>query len=168
MPLDRRATTAGVARHGVDVQGVVRRQQAGLDQWVQQRDGAGGIAAGIADTCALRDALGLLFVKLRQAIHPAWCGAVRRAGVDHPHLWVVDCGHGLAGGVVGQAQQGDVGAVDRFAAALRVLALGLGEGQQAKIATALQAGMDLQACGALVAVDENNRGVHARGPVGER
>jgi hypothetical protein len=28
--------------------------------------------------------------------------------------------------------------------------------------------MDLQACGALVAVDENNRGVHARGPVGER
>jgi hypothetical protein len=79
----------------------------------------------------------------------------------------VDCGHGLACGVVGQAQQGDVGAVDRFAAALQVLALGLGQGQQAQIATALQAGMDLQACGALVAVDENNRGVHGRGPVGE-
>jgi hypothetical protein len=54
-----------------------------------------------------------------------------------------------------------------FAAALRVLALGLGQGQQAQVATALQAGMDLQAGGALVAVDENNRGVHGRGPVGE-
>lgn len=89
-----------------------------------------------------------------------------QAGVDHSHLGVVDSRHGLAGGVIGQAQQGDVGAVDGLAAALRVFALGLGQGQQAQVAAALQAGMDLQAGGALVAVDEDNWGMHGQGPVG--
>ncbi|MNR25661.1 hypothetical protein D3C85_1428250 [compost metagenome] len=89
------------------------------------------------------------------------------AGVDHPHLRVVDCRHGLAGGGIGQAQQGDVGAVDRLAASLRVFAFGFGQGQQAQVAAVLQAGMDLQAGGALVTVDEDNRGVHGQSPVGE-
>lgn len=78
----------------------------------------------------------------------------------------MDRRHGLTGGVVGQAQQGDVSAVDGLAAALRVFTLGFGEGEQAQVAAAVQACMDLQAGGALVAIDENNRGVHGQGPVG--
>ncbi|MNP23424.1 hypothetical protein D3C76_1161340 [compost metagenome] len=108
------------------------------------------------------NAFGLLVVQFWQAIDPARGGAVRRTGVDHPHLRVVDRCHGFTSGVVGQAQQGDVGAVDGLAAALRVFALGLGQGEQAQVAAALQAGMDLQAGGALVAVDEDNRSVHVR------
>ncbi|KAG1430298.1 hypothetical protein G6F57_023036 [Rhizopus arrhizus] len=99
-------------------------------------------------------------VHLGKAVHPAGCGAMRRAGVDHPHLRVHDGRRGLAGRLVGQAQDGPVAGVDGFGAALRVLALGLGQRQQAQVGAAVQAFVDLQAGRALVAVDKDKRMGH--------
>lgn len=87
---------------------------------------------------------------------------MRRAGVDHPHLGVGDGRHRLARRFVGQAQDGDVGGIDGLGAAPRILAVGLGQGQQAQVGAAAQPFVDLQAGGALVAIDEYKRMRHVR------
>ena len=131
------------------------RQQAGLHQGPQQGDGTCGVAAGVADALRAGNARGLRRIHLRKAVNPLRVRAVGRAGVDHAHGGVVDGGDCFAGGSVGQAQDGDVAAVDGFGAAGGVLAVGLGQRQQLQVGAAVQALVDLQAGGALVAVNKN-------------
>ncbi|MNP51924.1 hypothetical protein D3C76_1462790 [compost metagenome] len=85
---------------------------------------------------------------------------MRRTGVDHPHVRVDDGRHCVTRGIVRQAQDRHVGAVDGLGAQLQVLALGRWQGQQAQVVAAVQAGVDLQAGGALIAVDKNQGLVH--------
>ena len=60
-------------------------------------------------------------------------------------------------------KDGDVAAVDRLGAAAGVLAVRFGQGQQLQIRAAAQAVVDLQAGGALVAINENEGWIgHAR------
>jgi len=61
----------------------------------------------------------------------------------------------FAGSGIRQAQQGDVGAVDGLGAAGCILAFGGRQGQDAQVLAVAQALMDLQAGGALVAIDED-------------
>lgn len=82
--------------------------------------------------------------------------AVRGTGVDHPHVRVFDAGGGSAGGVVRQAENRDVAGVDRRGTALGVLALFGRQRDQREVSAALQPLVNLQAGGALVAVDENH------------
>ncbi|MCP1573168.1 hypothetical protein J2S30_001547 [Herbaspirillum rubrisubalbicans] len=85
-----------------------------------------------------------------------------RAGIDDTDLGIFNQRHRFAGGGVGQAQQGDVGAVDGFGAAPRILALGWRQGQHAQVGATAQALVDLQTGGALVAVDEDEgKSAHA-------
>ncbi|MCY1196742.1 hypothetical protein D9M72_80920 [compost metagenome] len=149
------AAAARVAGHGVHRHRVIGRHQACLDQRPQEGDGASGVAARVAHAPGLRDQPALLRVHFGKAVDPARIRAMRRTGVDHADRRVDDGGRRLARGLVGQAQDGDVAGVDRLGAALRVLALRLGQRQQPQVGAAVQALMDLQAGGALVAVDEN-------------
>ena len=59
MRLDHAAATTGIAADGIDADGVVRRQHPGRDQRAQQRDGAGGVAAGIGHPGRRRNPPGL-------------------------------------------------------------------------------------------------------------
>jgi hypothetical protein len=79
---------------------------------------------------------------------------VRRAGVDDAHGGVVDHGHRVARRGVGQAQDGDVAFVERAPARRRVLAQVHRQCANAKFAAA-QAVLQVEAGGALVAVDED-------------
>ncbi|MND99347.1 hypothetical protein D3C80_917310 [compost metagenome] len=80
---------------------------------------------------------------------------MRGAGIDHPDLRVGDRRHRLACGIVGQAQNRHIGTVDRLGAALWVFALAVGQGQQTQVIATVQAGVDEQAGGALVAIDKD-------------
>ena len=72
-----RSAAAGIARHGMNRNGIVGGHQGSLHQGAQQRDGAGGVAAGVADTPRVGNPGGLGCTHFRQAIHPLRIGAVR-------------------------------------------------------------------------------------------
>ncbi|MNV68135.1 hypothetical protein D3C71_1609660 [compost metagenome] len=72
-----RSAAAGIARHRVDCNGIVGGHQCRQHQGAQQRDGAGGVAAGVADTLRVGNAGGLRCAHFGQAIHPLRIGAVR-------------------------------------------------------------------------------------------
>ena len=80
--LDHGAPAAGVAGHCRQTERKVRRQQACVNQWPDQGDGACRIAAGVGHSPCLRYQGTLRAVQLGKAKHPAWCRAVRRGGVD--------------------------------------------------------------------------------------
>ena len=148
-------SAARIPRHRVDGDGKVSGHEPRLHQGPQQGDGARGVAAWVADPLGASNARGLGSAHLWKAIHPLRVRAVRRAGVDHAHGGVDDGGGCFAGRGIGQAQDGDIAAVDGLGAAGGVLAFGLGQGQQLQIRAATQAFVDLQTGGALVAIDED-------------
>jgi hypothetical protein len=81
-----------------------------------------------------------------------------RTGVDHAHARAAHQRHGFARGVVGQAQQRHVAVVQRLGAVGRTLAMLGRQLQQAQIVPPGQPLLHLQAGGALVTIDENERG----------
>jgi hypothetical protein len=58
-------------------------------------------------------------------------------------------------------EDGDVAGVDGFCATPRIFAFRSGKREQSKVGPVAQPFVDLQPCGALVAVDENNGRAHA-------
>ena len=64
---------------------------------------------------------------------------------------------GLLRGIVGQAEDGDIGAVQQVFAHGGVAALGFRNGQELDIRAAGHAAADLQARGAVFAIDEDFR-----------
>ena len=108
---------------------------------------------------------GLSGLQLGQAVDPTRRGAMGRAGVDHAHAGTAHQRHGLARGVVGQAQQRDVAVVQGLGAMAGALAMLRRQLQQAQVGAAVQPLAHLQAGRALVAVDEDERG-HESAPWG--
>ncbi|MNT24948.1 hypothetical protein D3C72_1604480 [compost metagenome] len=133
---------------------IVRGHQARLDQRPQQGDCAGGVAPGVAHSQGLRNPLSLAGAHLGKAVHPAGIRAVGGTGVDDPDLGIDDGSRRLPRRLIRQAQDRDIAGIDRLGAPLRVLAVGLGQRQQPQIAAPVEPFMDLQAGGALVAVDK--------------
>jgi hypothetical protein len=76
-------------------------------------------------------------------------------GVDHAGGVRLDQRHRLASGVVGQAQDGHVRAVQRVATGVDILADRVGQADERQVAAALQALADLQTRGAGLPVDEH-------------
>jgi len=76
------------------------------------------------------------------------------AGVDDAHRGVFDHRDRIARCGIGQAEDGDVAVVERFAPGGGVLSQVGGQGANAKFAAAAQPVLKVKAGGALVAVDE--------------
>ncbi len=109
---DHRLAAAGIAGNGVDRERIIGRDQFGFDKRPQKRDGAGRIAAGIADAGRLCDRLGLAGRHLREPIGPIGRDAVRARSVDDPCAVVLDESDGLARRVIGQAKDRNIRRVE--------------------------------------------------------
>ena len=91
--------------------------------------------------------------QLGEAVDPAGGGAVGGGGVHHPGVLVFDERHRLHGGGVWQAQEHQIGRVQETLALGGVLALVRVNAQQLDVVPGSQALVDLQAGGALLAVN---------------
>ena len=159
--LDHGAATARVTTYRGQRHGVIGRNQPGIDQRAQQRNGTRGVAAGVGDAAGGAHGLQLARAQLRKAIHPARRRAVRGAGVNdldgaaRGFFDVVHHGHRLARGVVVQAQDDQVHARDQLAFGSGVFAPLGGNADQLYGGHALQALTNLQPGGASFAIDKN-------------
>jgi hypothetical protein len=86
--LDQLLAAAGIARDAEHRGRRVRPHDAGIDQRAQDGDGAGRIAAGIADALGGEQLGAVRLVELGEAIDPAVGDTVRGAGVDHAGVGV--------------------------------------------------------------------------------
>ena len=91
--------------------------------------------------------------QLRKTVDPARGGAVCGGGVDDLGLRILNKGHRLQGGGVGQAEKDQVGGVEKFLSLLGILALVLVNEQQLNVLPASQPLVDLKAGSALLAVN---------------
>ena len=103
----------------------VAGHDAAIDEGAREEHEAGRIAPRIADTGRVANPLALVRVQLRQPVDPSVRDAVGGARVEHPHVVARNEADRLARGIVGQAQDHDVGLVEKPAPLLRVLARGL-------------------------------------------
>ena len=117
---DHALAAAGIAGEGVAGEQRVRRQGPRLYQRLHQGYEAAGVAAGTGHAPAVYHRLAVLRRELREAVRPAGGDAVGGGGVHHAHVGGLDHGHGLAAGLVWQAEDGDVAAVEGLAARRRV------------------------------------------------
>ena len=154
--LDAFTAPSGVTGHGMHRDRMILRHQARGDQRAQQRDRAGRIAPGIGHPGRGRDPRGLRRLHLGKTVGPSGIGPMCRTGIDDPHLRMRNSGHGLARCRIGQTQDRDIAAVDGLRSPMRILAPPVGQGQQRNIGAPFQPAEDLQAGGALVAIDENS------------
>ena len=159
---DHGASAARVAAHRGQGHRVVLGQQAGIDQGAQQGDGARGVAARVGHATGLAHGLFLARGQLGKAIDPARAHAVGGRGIDDlgaratgAAFELVDQGHGLAGGVVVQAQNDQVDTGQQLALGGRVFAPLGGDAHQFDGRHVLQPLPDLQAGGACFAVNKN-------------
>ena len=127
---DHRLAAARIAADRVDGDGIVRRQQAGIDQRPQQRDRAGRIAAGIGDFPRGPDLVGLIRREFRKAVGPVAGDAKRRRGVQHlgrRSAHAVDQRDGLLRGIIRQAEDDEIDLLHQRALGAGILALVLGD-----------------------------------------
>ena len=146
---------AGIAGDAVYGDGEIRWHQTGAHQWPYDGQKAGRPAAGIAHPLGGRDAVIAVHFQFRETIGPARRDTMSTGGVDHPHSGIVDQGDGLLRRLIGQTQDHQVGIVQRGFACRRILAVGIGQGDQRKFAAARQTLADFQPGGAGGAVDED-------------
>ena len=144
---------AGIAGQGEAGERQICGDQSRVRQRAHEGDKAAGVAAGVGDQARGPDPFPLSR-ELRESVHPAGAGAVGRGGVDHPGVGIFQPADGLLGRRVGQAQERDVRFVERFAAAILILALFLRQGKQGEIPPPGQALKDAQAGGARTSVYE--------------
>ena len=134
-------------------QGRVRRQQAPLYQRRNQGDKARGVAAGVGDPLGCPDGFPLLRAQLREAVNPAWGGPVGGGSVDDPGIGVFHQLYRLHGGLIRQAEEDHIGLVHQPFPFCGILALVFVDEQEPDVLPARQAVVDLEAGGALLAVD---------------
>ena len=80
---------------------------------------------------------------------------MRGRGVDDARCRIVDQGDGFAGGIVGQAQDNDIGGVEGVAARARIFAPGVVKLEQIELGAARQPGLDFKSGCARRAVNED-------------
>jgi hypothetical protein len=80
---------------------------------------------------------------------------MRGRGVDHHRVGVAERRHQLLGRRIGQAEHGDVGRLGDLGALAEILAVGHRQLEQLDVGAVLQPVVDLQAGGAVLAVDED-------------
>ena len=136
---------------------MVRRQQAGDNQGTDQGNAGQGVAADVADPRRRGDPVRLLGRHLGKTVDPGGVDPVGGAGVHHLYGRVLDQTDGLAGRVVGQAEDGKIGRIQGLGPRRRVLAPRLVQAQQLDVAPLRQAVADLQARRPRLAVDEDLR-----------
>lgn len=144
---------AGVAGERVAGHRIVGGQDPHGHQGGGGRQKAGGVTAGVGHPFGVPDPLPLAGQQLGEAVDPAGGGAVGGGGVHHPGVLVFDERHRLHGGGVGQAQEHQIGRVQETFALGGVLALVRVNAQQLDVVPGSQALVDLQAGGALLAVN---------------
>ena len=154
---DHALTAAGVAGEGVAGHGVVGGEDTCLHQGRGGGDESGGVAAGVGQAFGGADGVLLGGGQLGKAIRPGRIGAVRRGGVDDPHVGVVDQGDRLHRSGVRQAQEHQVSGVEQLLPLRRVFALVRVDGQQGDVLPIAQPLVDLQAGGTRLAVNVNGR-----------
>ena len=155
--LDHRAAAAGIAGNAVDGDRKIGGQQAGGDQRTNRRDRALRPAAGIGDVLRVGDLLRLILVHFCKAIFPALGHAMRGRGVNDLCRVVLDQRHALLGRGIRQAEDRDIGGVEEFGPGRGFLAALGGNGDDLQVAAVGQQRPDLQACRAMLAVNEDFR-----------
>ena len=154
---DHLLAAAAVARERVARQQRVRRQDARLDERVDQHDEAAGVAAGHRDALGRTDRGLALGRQLREAIRPAGGRSVRGRGVEHDRVRVLDEVRRRDGRRVRQAQKRNVRAVEQLALRFNIMVQLGRQGQQLDVAALGQPVINAQAGCTGTAVDENGR-----------
>ena len=154
---DQRLAAAGIARHGVDGDRVFGGQQPGGHQRMQDRDRGDGIAAGVGDARRGFNQRPLAFAIFRETIDPAVRRPVRGGRIDNAGGAVFDQSHGIAGRIVGQAKDRNIGAIERVPAGIYVFPPIIAEMGEYDIGAAPKPIQDLQAGGTGFAIDKNIR-----------
>ncbi|EPX78706.1 Tryptophan synthase alpha chain [Salipiger mucosus DSM 16094] len=152
---DHRLAAAGIAGDARDRRPRVRLDQPAGNQRPDQRDRAGRPAARVRHVARGGDGRMLALGHFRKAEDPVRIDPVRRRGVDDPRAMPLGQRHGLAGGIVGQAQDGDLCLGQRLGARGGVLAPLRVHGDQRDVVAAREALADLQTRRAGFAVDEH-------------
>ena len=152
---DHLLAAARIARHRVHGEWPVLRHDARRDERPRQRDRARRIAARIGDARGARDRLPLPRRHFRKTVDPAIRHPVRRRGINDARRRIADQRLALLRRLVRQAQDHDVGLVQRFFPRARILALLLAQRNEVEIVAALQPRPDLQPRRPRFAVDEN-------------
>ena len=119
---DHRLAAAGIAGNRVHRHRPVGRDKACTHQRADKRQKAGGIATGVGNAGRLRDLFALARFHFGKAVHPVGRNAVRGRRIHDAHGRILDKGHGLARGIVGQAEHDGIGAVQCVTAGTGVLA----------------------------------------------
>ena len=149
---------AGIAGHGIDGDGIADREDAGGAQRPDEADRTRRIAAGIGNEACRLDLVALVAIHLRKTIGPVRMDAEGGGGVDDADIVVARHHlHRFLRRVVGQAENGDIGAVQHVLAHGGIAPLGFRNGQQLDIAAVGHARADLQARGSVFAIDEDLR-----------
>ena len=152
---DHRLAAARIAGRGIHRHREVGGDDPGAHQRADQRQKAGRVATGIGHEPCRSDPVLLLGFQLGETIDPARRGAMRGRGVDYPRPVVGDQRDGFARGIVWQAEDDEIGIVDRLPACLGILATIIGQGQDRQVGTPRQPVGDLQPGRARAAIDEN-------------
>lgn len=152
---DQRLAAAGIAADGVDRQSLIIIDQARIDQRRQYRDGAAGIAAGIADISCLSDLVAQIAGQFGETEDPAIIDPMRGRGVDQPHVHSRRQRDRLFRGLIGQAEDADIRLGKGLAPGGGILApIGV-KLDQADIIAQLKTVADLKTRCACLAIDEN-------------
>ena len=157
---DHRLAAAGISAHRVDGDGIVRRQQPGIDQRSQQRHRAGRITAGIGNLPCGLDLVGLVRRELGKAIGPVGRDAERGGGVEHPRPprpHAVDQRDRFLCRIVRQTEDDEIDLLHQRPLGGRILALLLRDALHCDVVLQPQPLGDAEASGAGAAIDEHGR-----------
>jgi hypothetical protein len=112
---DHRFAATGITGHGIDGQRPVARDDPGTDQGLDQREETRGIAAGIGYPLCAAQMVPPAFEDFGEAERPAGCRPVRGGGINHAGPVIVDQADRLDRGVIGEAEDDDIGVVQHLA-----------------------------------------------------
>ena len=155
--LDHGAAAARIAGYAVHAHGQVGGKQPRLDQRAQRGDRTLRPAAGIGDTASRANGIGLVLVHFGEAIDPAFRHAMRRGGVNNAGAVVGDQRNTFFRSRIRQAKDRDIGHVEEIGPCRGVLAALGWNGDDLDIAPAGEPRTNLQACRAVLSVDEDFR-----------
>ena len=155
---DHLFAAARIARNGVDADGIVGRQQARIAQRADKRNCTGRIAARIGDEARLGNAFTLTFGQFGETIGPVRVHAMSSRSInDTGRVMAFEQGNRFLGSIIRQAQDRNIGCAQIVGAQVLVAPLGFRNGDHFKIVAFGQTGADLQASGAVFAINEDFR-----------